>query len=256
MGQYIKTDKIRIGELGFGKHGIARKELLKGEVTGVETNYYIVGKDSIYHAHMEGKKIRVVFIIKGIGYIKTGDSIFTLSESAVFCPPANTSFIVRATTDNVEFLEILYELTQEELQELCGSGNKDSYFMNYSACSTYKEAIKSEKTVNRTLIPEGIAPRFCMGSVETTGPDIVGAHVHSMLEQFFYGLSDNYCYIRADDSEILFDGNALLHIPLGATHGVRVEEGHTLHYLWIDLFKSNDMSYIHESHIQHHGEER
>ena len=56
-----------------------------------------------------------------------------------------------------------------------------------------------------------------------------------MLEQLFFGLPDNNCFVRADDDEIPFGENVLLHIPLGSNHSVRVEPGHKLHYLWLDV---------------------
>jgi hypothetical protein len=89
-----------------------------------------------------------------------------------------------------------------------------------------------------------------MGSVKTTGPDMVQPHKHPMLEQLFYGLSENCCYVQADAHEQFFGGNTLLHIPLGSLHSVRVEEENILHYVWIDFFKEQkDMSYITNSHI-------
>ena len=250
VGQNIKTAILETTDLGYGENDFMRKELLTGEVPDVETNYFVVKKGCTYYAAQESKKIRIIFFTKGIGHIKSGDSSFDLSESAIFCPLMENSFVLHATTEKVEFLEILYEITKEEIQVLSSIKNKESYFKNYVACSTYKEAIKSNKTINRTLIQEGIVPRFCMGSVETIGPDAVGAHKHSMLEQFFFGLSNNYCFVRADEEEVLFEENTLLHIPLGSTHCIKVDDGHTLNYLWIDLFKGKDMSYIHESHIQ------
>jgi hypothetical protein len=70
-----------------------------------------------------------------------------------------------------------------------------------------------------------------------------------MLEQLFMGLRPNHCFVHADGDECLFTEDMLLHVPLGSSHGVRVDEGHDLHYVWIDLFRSAaDMAYISEAH--------
>jgi mannose-6-phosphate isomerase-like protein (cupin superfamily) len=135
----------------------------------------------------------------------------------------------------MEFLEIIWNLTESEYHSI--KVNSLPYVLKYSEAKTYKEAIKSPKTVNRTLVHEDLIPRFCMGSVETDGPDAVGAHKHPMLEQHFFGLPGNYCYVKADDAEVTFHERALLHIPLGSEHSVRVDAGHKLHYIWIDYFR-------------------
>jgi hypothetical protein len=131
------------------------------------------------------------------------------------------------------------------------AGNKgDPFFVSYSDCPTYREAIKSPRTVSRTLIDEQRVPRFCMGSVETTGPDAVAAHRHPMLEQFFFGLPGNDIVVTADDASVPFREFELLHIPLGSNHGATVAEGKILHYLWIDCFMDRDgMRWIAEQHI-------
>jgi hypothetical protein len=100
------------------------------------------------------------------------------------------------------------------------------------------------------ILPENIIPRFCIGSVETSGPDEVGAHSHPMLEQLFLGLKKNNCVVIADEMETPFEENILLHIPLGSTHKAIVEEGKILNYVWMDLFRSQeDMNYIRDTHI-------
>jgi len=93
-------------------------------------------------------------------------------------------------------------------------------------------------------------PRLCIGSVETSGPDEVATHTHPMLDQLFFGLPGNDCMVMADNAESRFLENDLLHIPLGSMHGVSVEAGKHLHYIWIDLFHSEEeMGYMKDTHI-------
>lgn len=248
MSIRIKAEKLNNKVLSC-TGGITSQKLLVDEIPGVETNYVIIAKGCEQTLISEGKRIRVVFFIAGLGNIKTGDRNFQLNEMSLFYPLLETPFTICASGKDIEYLEIIRELSEEDLTELSMGRNQDPLFVPYSECETYREAIKSEKTINRTIIKEGLIPRLCMGSVETEGPDVVGEHEHPMLEQYFYGLPDNNCFVRADHEEIPFEENTLLHIPLGSMHGARVEEGHRLHYLWIDLFRTQDMSYISSNHI-------
>jgi hypothetical protein len=85
---------------------------------------------------------------------------------------------------------------------------------------------------------------------ETTGPDQVAKHTHPMLEQLFLGLPGNDVSVMADSYETMFGENELLHIPLGSNHGVKVENGKTLHYIWVDLFAhASEMDYMKDNHI-------
>ena len=134
-----------------------------------------------------------------------------------------------------------------------GPAEAEPALLPYSGCPTYREAIKSSRTVSRTIVPQGPVPRFCMGSVQVTGPDVVAAHRHPMLEQLFFGLPGNRCTLSADEDRIAFGELSLVHIPRGSSHGVTVEEGYGLHYLWMDFFEGDDMSYISEHHFADAG---
>jgi hypothetical protein len=186
--------------------------------------------------------------MEGEGEIASPTFISRFRNPALFVLPIGSRFEVKATSRGFAALEILMAISEAELAVLAARGNF-AYFVSYADCSTYREAIKSEKTISRTLVPENLLPRFCMGSVETTGPDLVAAHRHPMLEQLFLGLPENNCFVRADDDETPFGGNVLLHIPLGSNHSVRVEPGQKLHYLWLDFFRSQEgMRWITDMH--------
>jgi hypothetical protein len=123
------------------------------------------------------------------------------------------------------------------------------YAPKFVDCPAYREDIKSAKTINRMLLPEKFVPRFCMGSVETTGPDLVAAHEHPMLEQLFFGLKNCNAVCHADASQAPLLENTLLHIPLGSKHSVSVKEGNTLYYIWLDFFLSLEgQTYMGQQH--------
>jgi hypothetical protein len=112
--------------------------------------------------------------------------------------------------------------------------------MKFRDCPKYGEAIKSRKTVSRTLLPENYVPRVAMGTVETTGPDAVGAHRHPMLEQLFLGLNGNDITVVADSARANLTPFSMLHIPSASMHGSEVSQGKKLHYIWMDFFATRE----------------
>ena len=90
------------------------------------------------------------------------------------------------------------------------------------------------------MLPKDHLPRVAMGTVETTGPDEVGAHEHPMLDQLFLGLQDNDVIVHADDEQVRFTAYSLLHIPLGSRHWVEAEDGRRMYYMWMDFFLTKE----------------
>lgn len=246
----IRTENLADGGAASSEARVRR--LLEGEITGLD----------VFCSHIErggGKNFgpcpgrqRVLLLLEGVGSVVCGGSAYGFGETAVFAPHATESFIVLASA-GLTLLEILYDAGEENPGETDVRHNRPPYFQLYSKCKTYREAIKSEKTVNRTLLPVGAVPRFCMGSVETFGPDEVAPHSHPMLEQLFLGLAGNRCTVTADGEEAALEEGVLLHIPRGSEHGASVQEGCLLRYVWMDYFLSDDMSYIGKSHIEMHN---
>ncbi len=126
-----------------------------------------------------------------------------------------------------------------ELQKF-PENNTAPHVKKFTDCPAYREAIKSPKTVSRTLLPENYVPRMAMGTVETAGPDTVGAHKHPMLEQLFLGLRDNDITVTADEAKAQLTSFAILHIPLGSNHGAQVSDGKKLYYVWMDFFTTKE----------------
>jgi quercetin dioxygenase-like cupin family protein len=110
------------------------------------------------------------------------------------------------------------------------------YFTSFEDCEAYTEKIKSPNTVSRTVLPKDYIPRVAMGTVQTKGPDAVGAHEHPMLDQLFLGLAGSKVTVFADDETTEFNEFELLHIPIGSSHGVSVKANETMYYLWMDFF--------------------
>ena len=250
MVESIRAERIHPETLLTRDGQFAEKRLLPEEVAGVTIRYCVLRKGKRISLEAQSDKVRALMFLSGKGLLTIASHGYAIEEMAVAAAARNAPTTVESTSHTVEFLDIVSDLASGDEDELSRNGGKLPYFRTYSECDVYREEIKSAKTVSRTLIPPNLLPRFSMGSVQTTGPDVVHAHQHAMLEQFFFGLPGNNCSVRADAREISFGESVLLHIPRGSLHGVRVEENAALHYLWLDFFlHQEDMSYISETHI-------
>lgn len=245
----IKKEVLTGSDPGTARSHL-KYDLLKGEIEGIRTQLNILGKSHLLEMFPDKESVSVLLFIRGSGFIKQSEQSFAFQELSVFVPDLHNRYIIHPAQGDTAFLEIHIRMSPADTPFLDKFAKSYPLLVKYSECTPYKEAIKSEKTISRMIIHEDAVPRMSMGSVQTEGPDAVGAHEHPMLEQLFYGLKDNHCTVIADDRETLFEENMLLHIPLGSRHGVHVEEGSHLHYIWIDFFrKQEDVSYITESHI-------
>ncbi len=230
--------------------GIIKKSILACEIDGIQTTYIQLPEESSLILHPEPGTISVFLMLIGKGNIRHNNLSFAIDEVSLFAPVTGTDITILSGRGLLGLLEIRITLTESDIRAILEKKDLFPYFMPYSKCRKYRESIKSEKTISRMILPENIVPRFCVGSVETTGPDNVSTHSHPMLEQFFFGLPGNQCTVHADGEDSQFVGNFLLHIPLGSEHAVSVETGNQLHYIWMDLFRSlEDMEYMQTTHI-------
>jgi hypothetical protein len=246
----IRTEVCSTGDSVKPGNNVYRKPVLEGEIKGINTWYIELNKNVSYPVKPRENSASAYLVTHGTATLTQGSRKFKVNGLNLFVPSVKDEALILADKDGFGMLEIKIKLTEAEYQLLKQEHEKLPYFVDYTQCRTYKEAIKSEKTVSRMILPENIIPRFCMGSVETSGPDKVGAHAHAMLEQLFFGLKMNDCIVNADGIKQPFRENILLHIPLGSMHEVLVEDGKVLNYIWMDLFRSQeDMGYIKENHI-------
>jgi len=220
--------------------------LLPGAIDGVETHYYVQGPDTVHVPAQHPIRGRVLFFTSGAGEVRAERATWTFAEMAALVAHGEAPISITATVAPLEYLEIVIALPEQRAAQLQPG---KPYFVRYPECEPYAEAIKSPTTISRTIVPAHALPRFCMGSVEARGPDAVAPHAHPVLEQFFFGLPGNTCVVTADRAEAVLGARTLLHIPPGSWHGVRVEEGQRMHYLWMDFFKrEEDLAYIQEQH--------
>lgn len=246
MAHAIEVQEVGMAEAGSQTMPLTRVPLLRGAIEGVETNYCVQAEGEQSPCR-PSKRARVILFTRGGGVARTGGKSFEFNQIAALVVPANGPLFIQATRSPLEYLEVLIDLRDD--QESACLQSRESFFALYSQCEPYAEAIKSPRTVSRTIVPAGVVPRFCMGSVETPGPDAVDAHAHPMLEQLFFGLPGNACVVVANGVEQCLGELTLLHIPSASSHGVRVKEGRRMHYVWMDFFRNEeDLAYIQEQH--------
>jgi hypothetical protein len=223
-------------------NGAANLPLLPGAVEGVTAGYRAQPRGVERVLVPDPGTAYVVLFFSGDGEVQLGEWRASWAGVAALAGTASATF--RATSAQLEYLELLLERSSEEIERA-----RMFFFARYADCETYGESIKSATTVSRTIVPPDVVPRFCMGSVEAMGPDEVGAHAHPILEQLFWGLPGNECLVAANEARAVFGERMLLHVPLGSRHGVSVPAGKRLHYVWMDFFRSEaDLAYIQQEH--------
>ncbi len=234
----------------------SRQKLLPGELRGVSTDLYSVKGPCTITEPPSQYSWDVILSLEGKAFLEIEGIRHLFCDQSVLSIPYLKAYSIHAEKDQeVSFIRIRISLDDADLLYAAGKMKDHArlYAKAFSDCPVYTEEIKSSKSVNRMILPEGLVPRFCMGSVETSGPDIVAKHSHPMLDQLFLGLPGCRCTCFAGKEQILLEENLLLHIPLGSEHYIEVEAGNRLAYIWFDFFLSLEgQTYMSE---QHHIEE-
>jgi hypothetical protein len=236
----IPLQKLPLSTTPSGqKPGVDIRQVLPGEIKEVTTEMVSMSGPT---RHSEPSKLdsEVVWLfLGGKGTLRTKDKTYTIDGETIARAPLGWAWEIDVPQGQVlNALRVRKQLSAADMTELkkFPANNAAPHVMKFSECPTYGEAIKSKKTTSRTLLPENFIPRVAMGTVETTGPDTVGAHRHAMLEQLFLGLKDNDITVIADEAKANLTPFTLLHIPLGSNHGADVAAGKKLHYIWMDFF--------------------
>ena len=216
------------------------KTILENEIKGIHVQQVtITGEKGIKDISKEGYKTIYLFV-KGKGTVLAENSSYDIVPETILLPNIVKDITIKtAKKDTLHYLKITSKLTAQDLLDLEGFPAKNTqnvYYAKFTDCEAYTEPIKSPNTISRTILPNKYIPRIAMGTVQTKGPDKVGAHEHAMLEQLFLGLSNNNCVVYADEAQIDFPEYSVLHIPLGSSHSVSVEKDDVMYYVWMDFF--------------------
>ena len=220
------------------------EELLHGEIAGTEIKHIaVLGPSVQIFESLEGNVDMYIFI-KGNGVLKVDTMTYDLVPESIAIPMAFSTISIEVLEgEELHFVQFSKTLSSQDAADLKAfpSENKyDIFFTKFSDCEPYTEKIKSPNTVSRTVLPADIIPRVALGTVEAPGPDAVGAHEHAMLDQLFLGLAGNDIVVHADGKSAEFLEYSLLHIPIGSSHSVTVDEDKMMYYLWMDFFISKE----------------
>lgn len=219
---------------------IFSEELLNGEIADTKIEHIAYVGPTKQTISISKEYVNMFLFIKGNGILKSDTLSFQIIPESIAIPTNFDSIHIEvAPGDTLHYVAFTKKLTVEDYEDLDSypqENKHDIFFTKFSDCEPYTEKIKSPKTVSRTVLPQDIIPRVALGTVETTGPDEVGAHKHPMLDQLFLGLTDNNVVVHADDKSVKLGAYSLLHIPIGSSHWVTVEEGNKMYYMWMDFF--------------------
>jgi hypothetical protein len=216
------------------------EELLPGEIAETKIEHIACVGPIKKTVSLSEKNINMFLFIKGNGTLHSDTLSFQIVPESIGIPlnfkKIDIEVPVGETLHYIAFTKKITKEDYEDYDSYTEENKPDIFFTKFSDCAPYTEKIKSPKTVSRTVLPQDIIPRVALGTVETTGPDRVGAHEHPMLDQLFLGLTDNDVVVHADDESAKFGAYSLLHIPIGSSHSVTVEDGKKMYYLWMDFF--------------------
>lgn len=240
-GRVVAIGPIKIEKLErMTAAGVHVREVLRSEVPGVVTEQVeIIGPAKLTQPGNKDENT-VWFILAGKGVVQMQGQAFPFAEETIARAPLGAACEIEAAAgETVLAIRIRKALNAEDRAELPNLKDYQTtlYVKTFRECTPYGEAIKSAKTVSRTLLPQDIVPRMAAGTVETKGPDRVLRHKHPMLEQYFVGLKNNDSAVTADEARVDFPEFSILHIPLGSMHGAEVSEGKKLYYIWLDFFE-------------------
>ncbi len=218
---------------------LIKKTILENEVKDVIIEHISIQDNHIHKEQAKNNVLDVLLTLGGEGTFQINGVDYKIDSNSIARIPFNTGYEIQVEEGKkFNFIRLRKLLDKKDVAVVKTRIDDFSklYLRALADCPTYKEDIKSEKTLNRMILPEGLVPRFAMGSVETEGPDEVGEHEHPMLDQIFFGLADCRCSCFADGEETLLTENMMLHIPLASKHYVSVAEGNKLAYIWMDFF--------------------
>ena len=222
----------------------ATTTILKNEIKGIHVDHIAVTSKKAIEDTFNNDYKTIFLFVKGKGNVIAADSTYEIVPETILLPQAIKNMTINAAkNDTLHYLRITSLLTEQDRLDLADfpdENTKQVYYAKFTDCKSYTEPIKSPNTVSRTILPNKYIPRIAMGTVQTKGPDRVGFHEHPMLEQLFLGLTDNNTIVYADEAQIDFPEYSVLHIPLGSSHSVSVEENEVMYYVWMDFFRDKD----------------
>jgi quercetin dioxygenase-like cupin family protein len=209
--------------------------LLPNQCQGLTVRRSILRARHDYSPEIYPRRNQIFFFAKGEGFIATPRTAYNIDAQAVFVPQFDRDeFFIRAASD-LEFLEILLDLTAQDVSRLQQFRLSLPYFLPQSRFERYEEAFKGPDTISRSVIGNRKLARSSMGTTYSRGPHGVGEHAHQDLEQFIYGLEGSCFTFEAEGERALVQEGDFVHIPPKARHKVLCDEGKIVNYVWYEI---------------------
>ncbi|MFA9390989.1 MAG: hypothetical protein ACERKD_14365 [Prolixibacteraceae bacterium] len=224
---------------------VLTEELLVGEIAETNIKHIAYAGPADHTITLSDDYVTMFMFVSGKGTLYADTLTYQLVPESMAIPMIEIKSVQLKVPagEELHFIQFTKKLSEQDLEDLKNFPEENKYnlyFTRFEDCEPYTEKIKSPNTVSRTVLPADIIPRVALGTVEAPGPDEVGAHSHAMLDQLFLGLSKNDVVVHADNASATFKEFALLHIPIGASHWVRVGENKKMYYLWMDFFLTKE----------------
>ena len=216
-----------------------RLPMMANEIPGAAANHVTVPAGKVFSLPADEAHYHIFILIEGKCTMQSGSALAEFSQRVTFVPAPEEAMTLTAHT-NTQLVEILWEITPEDVKLRGDYGTAFPVVQPYATSIQYVDPNKSPKTISRMMIPHKIIPRFAIGSVESYGYDLVKPHSHPMLDQFFFSFPENQMLLIINGEKIPMGGNEIVHIPLGADHGVEVVGTDHMHYMWIDFLPDNE----------------
>lgn len=213
--------------------------MVVGEIPGAATNHITVPAGRAFCLEADPAHYHIFILIEGSCTMVSGDVTAEFDQRVTFVPAPEDTMTLTAQT-NTQLVEILWDITEEDVRLRAEYGTAFPLVQPYATSIQYVDPNKSPKTISRMMIPHKMIPRFAIGSVESYGYDLVKPHSHPMLDQFFFSFPENQMELIINGEKIHMAGNEIVHIPLGADHGVEVTGTDHMHYMWIDFLPDNE----------------
>ena len=213
--------------------------MVVAEIPGAATNHVTIPAGQVFTLKADEAHYHIFILIEGKVTMVTGATTEVFSERVTFVPAPEEAMTLTAS-ENAQLLEIIWDITEEDIRLRAEYDTTYPLIQPYATSIQYVDPNKSPKTISRMMIPHRMVPRFAIGSVESYGYDFVKPHSHPMLDQFFFSFPENNMDLIINGEKIPMAGNEIVHIPLGADHGVEVTGTDHLHYMWIDFLPDNE----------------
>ena len=213
--------------------------LCRGEIPGAGVRRIALPEGGTFERAADTGRFHIYVLMTGDVTARIGTKVFSFAERVTFVPAPEEAMTVTAKTAST-LLEIAWRIAPGDEKLRADYGTAFPLVVPYAQSIQYVDPNKSPKTISRMMIPHKMIPRFAIGSVESYGYDLVKPHSHPMLDQFFYSFPENRMDLIINGEKIPMGGDEIVHIPLGADHGVEVTGKNHLHYMWIDFLPDNE----------------